>query len=427
MAYIEKQLEQWLTDFGWTGEWVVYLRVLILAALLLLAAGIVFVTTKRLIANYAYKLVRKSGVKWDDALADHKVFDHLVHIVPAIIIRAGAPLVFIDFSSVLPFIMKLTDVYLVMVGMIIVLALLKVAELGLGSRETLKDKPLTSYFQLIRIVLYITIAILVLSILLGRSPIYFLSAFGAMTAILLLIFKDTILGLVASVQISANDMVKVGDWIEMPKFNADGDVLAINLNTVKVQNWDKTITTIPTYYFITDSFKNWRGMVQSGGRRIKRAIFINAHSVRFVDPQQREGLKKYHLVADYVGGRQKEIEHFNEENSIDSSVLINGRRMTNLGVFRKYVEQYLRNHPGIKQDMAIMVRQLAPEDRGIPLELYCFTNTTAWVHYETIQADIFDHLFSAISFFNLEMFQQPSGKDITNAIRPTVKDVSALN
>ena len=224
------------------------------------------------------------------------------------------------------------------------------------------------------------------------------------------------MGLVASVQISSNDMVRVGDWIEMPKFNADGDVLAINLNTVKVQNFDRTITTIPTYYFISDSFKNWRGMVESGGRRIKRAIYINAQSIRFVDPDTRERYKKFNLLTEYINKRQKEIEEYNANNNIDTSILINGRRMTNIGVFRHYVENYLKNHPRISKEMTLMVRQLAIEDRGVPIEIYCFTNTTKWTEYESIQADVFDHVLSAAGFFDLEIFQQPSGKDISNAI-----------
>jgi miniconductance mechanosensitive channel len=270
--------------------------------------------------------------------------------------------------------------------------------------------------QLIRIILYIAAGILILSILMGKSPTYFLTAFGAMTALIMLIFKDTILGLVASVQMSANDMVRIGDWVEMPKFNADGDVIAINLNTVKVQNWDKTVTSIPTYYFITDSFKNWRGMKESGGRRIKRALFINAASIKFVDPDMRERFLSYQLLEDYLVSRQKEIDAFNKKQKVDTSVLINGRRMTNIGVFRHYVENYLRNHKDIRKDMSLMVRQLSIEDRGVPIEIYCFTKTTVWTEYEEIQSDIFDHLMAAVSFFDLEIFQQPSGSDMTRML-----------
>jgi miniconductance mechanosensitive channel len=211
-------------------------------------------------------------------------------------------------------------------------------------------------------------------------------------------------------------MVRVGDWVEMPKFNADGDVIAINLNTVKVQNFDRTITSIPTYYFITDSFKNWRGMQESGGRRIKRSVYLNVHSIKFVDPDTRERYKRYNLLTDFVTQRQKEIEEYNRLSNIDTSELINGRRMTNLGVFRKYVEFYLQNHPRIRPDMTIMVRQLSIDDKGVPMEVYCFTNTTVWTEYESIQADIFDHLLAAAVFFDLELFQQPSGRDISRSV-----------
>lgn len=424
--YIENWVDNLLIEAGVSHEWAIYLRLLSLLTALTIISGIGFFITKRIIIAYFYKLVRKSPVKWDDLLADQGVFNNLAHIVPAVFVRLLAPGIFNDFELVLPYIIKLTDIYLIIVGMTIVVALLKVAELAFSSLPAFKDKPLTSYFQLIRILFYITTAIFVFSVLLGKSPLYFLSAFGAMTAILLLVFKDTILGLVASVQMSSNDMVRVGDWIEMPKFNADGDVIAINLNTVKVQNFDKTITTIPTYYFITDSFRNWRGMVQSGGRRIKRSIFVDSNSIRFVDPETREELKKIHLITNFVSGRQQEIEAFNTKNNIDTSVLINGRRMTNIGVFRYYIESYLKSHPGIKKEMTIMVRQLAPEDKGIPLEIYCFTNTTVWLQYESIQADIFDHLFSAARYFDICLFQQPSGNDITRAVQQ-VQTVAAMN
>ena len=412
---LEKWVDSLLVSSGVGSNLVVYLRLFIFLFLLFLSAAFIHWTTRKLLVSYLHKFVKRTPAKWDDLLLDQNIFSNISHIIPAIVVRYLAPSIFRDFDNLLPFIVKMTDAYLIIVGTMILVSLLKIAELLFSSQPSLKDKPLASYFQLIRIILYIGTGILILSILIGKSPLYFLSAFGAMTAVLLLVFKDTILGLVASVQISSNDMVRVGDWVEMPKFNADGDVVAINLNTVKVQNWDKTITTIPTYYFISDSFKNWRGMVESGGRRIKRAIFINSQTIRFVDPETREQYKKYYLISDYIEERQKEIEQFNEDNKVDTSILINGRRMTNLGVFRKYVESYLKSHPQIRQDMTVMVRQLAIEDRGVPLEIYCFTNTTAWVAYESIQADIFDHLLSSTAFFGLEIFQQPTGKDFKSA------------
>jgi miniconductance mechanosensitive channel len=415
MSLLEDWIELLLTNSGVSAEVAPAVRLLILILSLAVFGGILYLITKKVVIGYVYKLVKESPAKWDDALADQNVLSHLAHIVPAVVVKITAPVLFQDFPGWVPVVVRITDAYLIILGIAIVFAVVRVIEQAVAAMPAFKDKPVSSYFQLLRLILYIATGILILSAIMGRSPLYFLSAFGALSAILLLIFRDTILGLVASVQMSTNDMVRVGDWVEMPKFNADGDVISINLNTVKVQNWDRTITTIPTYYFITDSFKNWRGMVESGGRRIKRSIHINMQSVRFVDPDTREHYKKYYLITEYVTQRQQEIEAHNARHNFDTSILINGRRMTNLGVFRKYIEQYLRNHPRIRQDMALMVRQLAIEDNGVPLEIYCFTNTTAWVEYESIQADIFDHLLAAAAFFDLDIFQQPSGRDIQSA------------
>ncbi len=419
--YIEDKTEQSITNLGISEDWASYCRLLLFLLFLVIIASFAFFITKRIITQFLYKVFRKTSFTWDDSFADTGALDKLAHIVPAIFVRLMAPAIFGDFEQMLPFIIRLTDIYLIVVSMMIIFAILKVGEYGLSRHPAFINKPLTSYFQLIRILLYIVTVILVLSILLGKSPVYFLSAFGAMTAILLLVFKDTILGLVASVQMSSNDMIRVGDWVEMPKFNADGDVIDINLNTVKVQNWDKTITTIPTYYFITDSFKNWRGMQQSGGRRIKRAIFIDVHSVKLVDAETRVKFKQYQLIREYIESRQTEIELYNKKEHIDSSTLINGRRMTNLGVYRKYIEHYLKNHPRIKQDMTILVRQLASDSKGIPIEIYCFTNTTAWLEYESIQSDIFDHLYATAAFFDIKIFQQPSGSDFSTAFHAHMK------
>lgn len=418
---IVRKTDSMITDLGVSEEWAVYCRLGIYLLALVLLSKALFVITQKVVIHYLYKVFRKTSFTWDDLFIEKRVFDNVAHIVPAIFVRILAPIIFEDFSELLPFVIKFTDIYLIIVSTTVCVAFLRVGELILSRHPIFKDKHLTSYFQLVRIILYIVAFILVLSVLLNKSPIYFLSAFGAMTAVLLLVFKDTILGLVASVQMSSNDMVRVGDWVEMPKFNADGDVIEINLNTVKVQNWDKTITTIPTYYFITDSFKNWRGMQQSGGRRIKRAIYIDVNSIKLVGPELREKFKKYQLIKGYIEERQKEIEEFNQKNQIDTSVLINGRRMTNLGVYRKYIESYLKNHPKIKQDMTVMVRQLASESRGIPIEIYCFTNTVAWIDYETIQSDIFDHLYSTAMFFELDIFQEPSGKNFNQLLTVNTK------
>lgn len=405
-------IEKILLGWGVSSTYVTSLRLIILITALFLLSTLFFFITKKYVIQTIYKIFKKTSIHWDDVLAEERVFDRTAHIVPAIFLRLFSPLIFKDFPGLITLVNKFTDIYIIVVAVLIVISILKVIEVSIEKHKVFEDKPIAGYFQLLRIVLYLAASILVFSILLGKSPVYFLSAFGALSAILLLVFKDTILGFVASVQISANDMVRVGDWIEMPKFNADGDVIAVNLNTVKIRNWDKTVTTVPTYYFITDSFKNWRGMQESGGRRIKRHLYINIKTIKFVSPEMRERFKKYQLITDYIHQRQQEIDRYNQEHQIDTSELINGRRMTNIGVFRKYIELYLRSNKRINQHMTLLVRQLPIEDRGVPIEVYCFTATTAWADYEEIQSDIFDHLLSAATYFDLEIFQSPGGSDI---------------
>jgi miniconductance mechanosensitive channel len=414
-------LEQWIANFlseaGVSAEWSAYLRVLLLLALFSIAAGIIFWVSRRLVRGWLHQLVKKTPFSWDDLLAEHRVFDSIAHVIPTILLRISAAYIFRDFEALLPYIIKITDAYLVLLGMNLVVSIVRVIELNLADSELFKDKPLASYFQLLRILIYMATGFIILSIMMESSPFVLLGALGTMTAIVLLIFKDTILGLVASVQISSNQMVRVGDWIEMPKYNADGEVIAINLHTVKVQNWDRTITMVPTHFFIADSFKNWRGMYESGARRIKRSLFLNAQTVRFVDAPTRERFKRYQLIADFITERQHEIEQYNKAHQIDTSVLINGRRMTNLGVFRKYVEYYLQRHPKVRKDMHLVVRQLATEGKGIPIEIYCYVTETALEQYEAIQSDIFDHLYAVIAFFELDIYQHPSGQDITGAVK----------
>lgn len=408
-------------EIGLAGTELPMLRLLIVLMVFAVLAYLLFRIMKRYVVGVIYSVFKRTSFQWDDEFADRKSLNSVAHLGPAFLFKLMVPLIFRDFDILLSFADQFANGYLMIIGMMVVISFLKTVESILSHSEIFLEKPISSYFQIVRILIYIVTGILVLSELLGKSPIYFLSAFGAMTAIILLIFKDTIMGLVASVQISSNGMVKVGDWVEMPKFNADGDVIAINLYTIKIRNWDKTITTVPTYFFITDSFKNWRGMQESGGRRVKRSIYINAHSIRFVDPQTRERYKHYNLIRDFIVKRQQEIEEYNQANQIDTSELINGRRMTNIGVFRNYAMAYLENHPYVRQDMALLVRQLAMEDRGLPIEIYCFTTTTKWADYEDIQANIFDHLLAAAGFFDLEIHQQPGGSDIKRAVEQLAK------
>ncbi|MEO9003819.1 MAG: mechanosensitive ion channel domain-containing protein [Ginsengibacter sp.] len=411
MKELKRQFENFLHNQHVADSVIPYLVFLVL---LIIAGVLVFVcvfVTKKILDNVVGRIFMKTHGKWDDLLIKHRLFSAIGYLVSVIVLKAAVPALFEDFPRTLEFIGKLLDVYLVFVIIRILIVLLKATEEYLSDSELFIEKPIASYFQLIRLILYIIAAILGLSIILTKSPIYLLGAFGAMTAVLLLIFKDTILGLVASIQISANDMVRIGDWVEMPKYHTDGDVIAINLNTVKVRNWDKTITTVPTYYFITESFKNWRGMQMSGGRRIKRTIQISIGSIQFVDMEMQERFKMIDLIRKAIVERQAEIEQFNRESDVNTDVLINGRRMTNVGVFRMYIEKYLQNHPGINQDMTMLVRQQMPGEHGLPIEIYCFTNTIKWAEYENIQSDIFDHLVASVTYFDLVIFQSPSGKD----------------
>lgn len=416
MIDLKNWIEKLLSNYDVLKIAVPYVSMLILLVFTFLLVYFLREVTRQVLLNVVGRFIRKTPTRWDDLLIKHKLFPALASLVSVMILTATVPAIFENFPRLQPILEKLVEVYFLFVILRIIVVFMKGSEEYLSDAEFFMDKPIASYFQLGRLILYVTLFILGLSILLGKSPFYFLGAFGAMTAVLLLVFKDTILGLVASIQISTNDMIRVGDWVEMPKYNADGDVIAINLNTVKIINWDKTITTVPTYYFITDSFKNWRGMQQSGGRRIKRTININTSSIRFVDEEMREIFKKFHLISDFISNRQSEIENYNATNTFDTTTLINGRRMTNIGVFRTYVESYLKSHQGINQNMTLLVRQLEATHLGLPIEIYCFTKSVKWAEYEEVQSNIFDHLFAAALYFQLDIFQSPSGLDFSRTL-----------
>lgn len=358
-------------------------------------------------------LISKSKTLFDDYLVKNKVLKYFMHIVTITIIKLFIPLIFIGFENLINVLMKIVDIGLVIVVGLFINGIFNSLRDYLKTKEAFADKPMDSYAQVVSIIIFFVCAVIIFSALTGKSPIAFLISLGAASAVLMLIFKDTILGFVASIQVSINDMVRVGDWIEMPKYGADGDVLSINLNTVKVQNWDKTITTVPTYAFISDSFKNWRGMQESGGRRIKRSIYLKMSSFRFLNQEDIDKFKKYRLIKDYIIEKEQEIANHNK--TLDAqSIAVNTRRMSNIGVFRAYTNSYLKDTKGINQNMTIMVRQLAPTPKGMPLELYCFANDIRWVYYEGIMADVFDHLLTIVSEFDLEIFEEPSGADFSS-------------
>lgn len=396
---------------GATGDTASYLTLGLDILILIIVSLLADFIARRVILNFVKSYIKRSKNTYDDVFLEKRVFQSLAHLVPAAIIWYSLPWLFdgVDFS--IGWLRKLITIYMILMVVVVVSRFLKaVEEIGLRSPR-FEGKPIASYIQVFIIVSYIIGGILILSMVVGQSPLTILTAFGAATAVILLIFRDTILGLVASIQISGNDMVRLGDWVSMDKFGADGDVIEINLTTVKVRNWDKTITTVPTYAFISDSFKNWRGMQSMGVRRIKRSLNIDIGSISFVSDDMKARFEKFSRVNKYVHERQGEIDKYNRESGADKSELINGRHMTNVGVFRRYALNYLLEHPKIDQKETIMVRQLQPTETGLPLEIYCFSNDIAWVNYENIQSDIFDHLLAAAPRFGLRIFQDPSGAD----------------
>lgn len=382
---------------------------------ILLLAGLAWfanLIAKQVILRAVKAVVARTQFNWDDAMLEAGVFTRLSHLAPAIVINAFGSEILGGSPEVLAGLRSAVTIYLTFIWLAVVFAVLDAMQLIATRSGHAERMPVKGFSQAVKLVAALVSVIIVLAALLDKSPVYLLSGLGALTAVLLLVFRDAILGFVAGILLSVNQMVRVGDWIEMPKAGADGDVIDVSLTTVKVQNWDRTITTIPTYTMISDSFKNWRGMFESGGRRIKRALSIDMRSVRFATPEMIERWRRIDLLKQYLADKEAEIEGENRRRGTDLTILGNGRRISNLGTFRAYCVAYLRAHPKIHQDMTFLVRQLAPGEHGLPLEIYVFTNDTSWAAYEGIQADIFDHLVSVIPEFDLQVFQSPSGYDV---------------
>jgi len=385
-------------------------------AALLAAAAVINLIVKHVVIRAVRALSRRSSTTWDDALVGHNVFGRLVQVVPALIVFIGTPLVPDLPEGGVQLIRNVAMGYMVLMLTLSLTAMLSAANTIYETLPVAKERPLKGFVQLVQIVIWVFGGVMIISAVLDRSPLLLLSGLGAMTAILLLVFKDTILSLVASVQLTAQDMVRVGDWIEMPQFGADGDVVDVQLHTVKVQNWDKTITTVPTHRLITDSFKNWRGMSQSGARRIKRAIYIDVSTIRIQTQDEVDHFTRFALLKDYIRDKEQELADYNAGLATEVDAEVNKRRLTNVGTFRAYAYNYLKNHPMIHEGMTLIVRQLAPGPEGLPLEIYCFTNTTEWAVYEDIQSDIFDHLMAIVPEFGLRMYQKPAGSDLVNLL-----------
>lgn len=385
------------------------------AAMLLLAI-IAYIVATRLVKTILTHGIRSTSTDWDNILLREGVFGTLAHFIPAVIIIVLSPLIFDGSDRILAFISHTVRLYITFIIVLLVFRFTDAVHEIYQNYPVSKEIPIKGFLQIVKIAAVCIAFIVVAAILLNEKPLFILSGLGALTAVLLLIFKDSILGFVAGITLISNKMVAQGDWIEMPKYGADGDVMDVSLTTVKVRNWDKTITTIPTYALISDSFKNWQGMTESGGRRIKRAIYIDMSSIKFLNEEMLERFARIRYIREYLERKKEEVAEFNALEQVDDSSLVNGRRLTNIGTFRAYVTAYLRKHPQIRQDMTFLVRHLAPTEHGLPLEIYVFSADQVWANYEAIQADIFDHLLAVAPEFDLRVFQAPSGNDFRSAL-----------
>ncbi|MCC8360307.1 mechanosensitive ion channel family protein [Salinimicrobium sediminilitoris] len=374
--------------------------------------------TKRLVLTSFQKFTNQTKTTFDDYLVKSNFPRYISNIFPLLLLILTVPIVFEDYPKLLEIFEKLVDIYIILLTVLIGRSLVRTTTNFMKRHERYHDKPLESYAQVLMIIFWSIGLIFIFSEITEKSVLGFLISLGAASAIILFIFKDTILGFIASIQVSVNDIVRIGDWITFSKYGADGFVTEINLATVRVQNWDNTYTTIPTYYLISDSFHNWRGMQESPGRRIKRSINIKQNSIRFVNDEDIAKFEEFGLIGPYIKERQEEINAYNKEMGINKKHLINGRHQTNLGIFRQYALSYLKAHPKIHQEMTMMVRHLPPTTQGIPIEIYCFSADKRWEFYEAITADIFDHLIAAIPYFDLQLFESPSGDDILKALKP---------
>ena len=381
---------------------------IVLLLIIVITIGIDY-ACRYIFLNMFKRLAKKTRNQWDDLIVDRKIINKLMHIIPAVLVYVLLPLAFpIDETpQVLGILQIICKIYIIAVSLRFINASLNVVHEIYNRKESLRNKPLKGFIQLLQVAVFFIGSILVISILIGKSP-----GLGASAAILMLVFKDTILGFVAGIQLSANDMLRPGDWITMEKYGANGTVIEVTLNAVKIKNFDNTITTIPPYALVSDAFQNWRGMSESPGRRIKRSINIDMNSVSFCTPEMLAKFRKISLLTDYIDEKEKELKNYNEKHHIDESIRVNGRRQTNIGVFRAYLINYLKSLPQVNKELTCMVRQLQPTETGIPIELYFFSSVKEWVPYESIQADVFDHVLAVIPEFGLSVFQNVSGNDL---------------
>ncbi|MFI0426624.1 MAG: mechanosensitive ion channel family protein [Flavobacterium sp.] len=390
-------------DFN--DELALYLNLFVNIIVLIVVAYILDYIFKKVFIIFLAIVATKTKSSFDDFLVANKTAKYIAHLVPLLFIYKTVPVILSKFTYWEDFFEKGVKIYIILLSLWITRSIFNALKDFLKQQPRFSDKPIDSYIQVIMLFLWIFGITSFILIIFDTSKTTLLTTFGSISALIILVFRDTILGFVASISVSVNDMVRIGDWITMDKFGADGDVIEINLATVKVRNFDNTTTTIPTYSLISDSFRNWRGMLNSDGRRIKRHILIKSNSVKFIQPEEIEKYKKIQHISSYITHRQSDIDKYNLANAIDKSTIVNGRNLTNLGLFRKYINQYIISHPGINKDMLIMVRYLQVTDKGIPLEIYCFSKDKEWLNYEHIMADIFDHVIASVPYFGLEVFE----------------------
>ena len=414
MEQITNWFNQKLLNFGTSVSVADYLdNFAVLLIIILLALAVDYICRYILLGAFK-KFVKKTTNQLDDLIIEKKIINKGMHIIPSILIFTMLPLAYPSPADkeILVLLQKLCQIYIITVSLLFINSLLNLGVELFHRNDKFKDKPLKGFVQIVQVILFSVGIILLISILINESPSTIFTGIGASAAILMLVFKDTILGFVAGIQLSANDMLRVDDWISMPKYGADGTVIEITLNTVKVKNFDNTISTIPPYALISESFQNWRGMRESPGRRIKRSINLDMNSVKFCTPEMLEKYRKISLLAGYIDDTENKLQTYNQTNQIDNTILVNGRRQTNLGVFRAYLQRYLESLPEVNKEMICMVRHLQPTEKGIPMELYFFSSIKDWVIYETIQADVFDHVLAVIPEFDLQIFQELSGSDV---------------
>jgi miniconductance mechanosensitive channel len=408
MDSLKHLIYDYLVSVGTTETMAKYLNMLALLLVLLIIALLIDFITRKILLNIFSRFANKTKSNFDDILISNKAPRNIAHIIPLLIALEFIPMVFSDFDYAENIVEKALQVFAIVLTLWIVRSFLNTLKDYFKTLPRLKDKPIDSYIQVFMIFAWVVGVFSAFAIITDTEIWAYFTALGAASAIIILVFRDTILGFVASIQVSINDMVRIGDWITFDKYGADGDVIEINLSTVKVQNFDKTITTIPTYALISDSFKNWRGMENSEGRRIKRALNIKLDSIKYLSKNEIDKLKEIELITSYLEKRQTDIEEYNIQNNVNKDLLLNGRNLTNIGVFRKYLETYVEQHSAINKDMMIMARQLSPTTQGIPLEIYAFSSDKRWQNYEYIMSDIFDHLIAAVPYFNLEIFELPN-------------------